>query len=62
MSDHGAHGPVHGRERVLDHTGNLKAAQRLLGYASIQTTVDTCVDWDIDQLAETMLLVTEDDA
>jgi hypothetical protein len=48
-------------ERVLDHTGNLKA-QRLLGHASIQTTADICVDWDIDQLAETMRLVTEDDA
>jgi site-specific recombinase XerC len=49
-------------ERVLDHTGNLKAAQRLLGHASIQTTADICVDGDIDQLAETMRLVAEADA
>lgn len=41
-------------QRVLDATGNLKAAQRLLGHASIQTTGDIYADWDIDQLAETM--------
>jgi site-specific recombinase XerC len=41
-------------QRVLDHTGNLKAVQRLLGHASIQTTGDVYADWDIDQLATTM--------
>ena len=41
-------------QRVLDSTGNLKAVQRLLGHASISTTADIYVDWDIDQLAETM--------
>jgi integrase len=42
-------------QRVLDHTnGNLKAAQKLLGHASISTTADIYVDWDIDQLAATM--------
>ena len=41
-------------QRVLDRTGNLKAVQRLLGHASISTTADVYVDWDIDQLAETM--------
>jgi integrase len=35
-------------------TGNLKAVQKLLGHASISTTADTYVDWDIDQLAETL--------
>ena len=42
-------------QRVLDHTrGNLKAVQKLLGHSSISTTADTYVDWDIDQLAETL--------
>ena len=40
-------------QRVLDATGNLKAAQKLLGHASIQTTGDIYTDWDIDQLADT---------
>ncbi len=38
-------------QRVLDATGNLKATQKLLGHASIQTTGDVYADWDIDQLA-----------
>lgn len=41
-------------QRVLDQTGNLKAAQKLLGHSSITTTGDVYLDWDIDQLAETM--------
>jgi integrase len=42
-------------QRVLDHTrGNLKAKQKLLGHSSISTTADVYVDWDIDQLAETL--------
>ena len=41
-------------QRVLDATGNLKAVQKLLGHASIQTTGDIYADWDIDQLAVTM--------
>jgi site-specific recombinase XerC len=48
-------------QRVVDKTGNLKAAQKLLGHASIQTTGDQYVDWDIDQLSETMRLVTDDE-
>ena len=40
-------------QRVLDATGNLKAVQKLLGHASIQTTGDIYTDWDIEQLAET---------
>jgi site-specific recombinase XerC len=47
-------------QRVLDRTGNLKAVQKLLGHASIQTTGDVYADWDIDQLARTMLEVLED--
>jgi integrase len=49
-------------QRVLDKTeGNLKAAQKLLGHASIQTTGDVYTDWDIDQLAETLKDVLEDE-
>ena len=46
-------------QRVLDATGNLKAAQKLLGHASISTTGDIYADRDIDQLAETMRAVLE---
>jgi integrase len=49
-------------QRVLDSTkGNLKAVQKLLGHASIQTTADTYTDWDIDQLAATLADVLEED-
>jgi len=48
-------------QRVLDATGNLKAVQKLLGHASIQTTGDVYADWDIDQLAATLLDVLRDD-
>ena len=47
-------------QRVLDATGNLKAAQKLLGHASIQTTGDVYADWDIDQLADTLLKAVGD--
>jgi integrase len=47
-------------QRLLDKTGNLKAVQKLLGHESIQTTGDTYVDWDIDQLAETLLKALDD--
>jgi site-specific recombinase XerC len=47
-------------QRVLDATGNLKAAQKLLGHADIATTGNEYVDWDNDQLAGTMELVVED--
>jgi site-specific recombinase XerC len=46
---------------VLDRTGNLKAVQKLLDHESIQTTGDVYTDWDIDQLAETLLEVVDDD-
>jgi integrase/recombinase XerC len=48
-------------QRVLDATGNLKAVQKLLGHASIQTTGDIYADWDIDQLAATMADVLASD-
>jgi site-specific recombinase XerC len=49
-------------QRVLDSTGNLKAVQKLLGHASIQTTGDSYADWDIDQLATTLAdILMEDD-
>jgi site-specific recombinase XerC len=41
-------------QRILDSTGNLKAVQKLLGHASIQTTGDIYADWDVDQLAATL--------
>lgn len=49
-------------QRVLDKTGNLKAVQKLLGHESIQTTGDIYTDWDIEQLAETLLEAVDDDA
>jgi site-specific recombinase XerC len=49
-------------QRVLDSTGNLKAVQKLLGHASIQTTGAVYADWDVDQLAVTMAEVLADDA
>jgi len=49
-------------QRVLDATGgNLKAVQKLLGHASIQTTGDIYTDWDTDQLAATMAQVLAED-
>ena len=42
-------------QRVLNAThGNLKAVQKLLGHSSISTRADTYVDWDIDQLEQTL--------
>jgi integrase len=48
-------------QRVLDKTGNLKAVQKLLGHASIQTTADIYTDWDIEQLTQTMREVLAQD-
>ena len=48
-------------QRLLDATGNLKAVQRLLGHESIQTTGDVYTDWDVEQLAESLLEAVEDD-
>jgi integrase len=38
-------------QRVLDRTGDLKLVQKLLGHASIQTTGDIYVDYDMAQFA-----------
>jgi hypothetical protein len=47
--------PLRGRTLlVIAKHGNLKAVQKLLGHSSISTTADNYVDWDIDQLAETL--------
>jgi site-specific recombinase XerC len=47
-------------QRVLDATGNLKAVQKLLGHQSIQTTGDIYTDWDVEQLAESLLEAVHD--
>ncbi len=41
-------------QRLLDHTGNLKAVQQLLGHESIATTGDIYVGWDEEQLAASL--------
>lgn len=41
-------------QRILDKTGNIKAVQKQLGHASPVTTMETYVDWDDAQMAETM--------
>lgn len=38
-------------QRILDHTGNLKAVQEFLGHASIATTGDVYVGWADERLA-----------
>jgi site-specific recombinase XerD len=48
-------------QRLLDATGNLKAAQKLLGHASIATTGNLYTDWDLEQLAASLKGVLEDD-
>jgi site-specific recombinase XerC len=47
-------------QRVLDGTGNLKAVQRLLGHSDIATTGNIYVDWDVDQLAQTLEQIGDD--
>ena len=46
---------------MLDATGNLKAVQKLLGHASIQTTGDVYTDWDVEQLADSLIEAVQDD-
>lgn len=41
-------------QRLLDHTGNLKAVQQLLGHQSIATTGDIYVDWSETALAASL--------
>ena len=40
---------------------DLKAVQKLLGHASIQTTGDVYTDWDVEQLAASLLEAVQDD-
>ena len=48
-------------QRVLDATGNLKAVQKLLRHQSMLTTADVYLDWDLDQLAQTLAeMLTEE--
>jgi integrase len=49
-------------QRVLDATGNLKAVQKLLRHESMLTTADVYLDWDLDQLAQTLAETLKDDA
>jgi integrase len=46
-------------QRVLDHTGNLKAVQTMLGHASIGTTGDSYTGWGDGRLDETLQQVLE---
>ncbi|MCW3033550.1 MAG: Phage integrase family, partial [Solirubrobacterales bacterium] len=51
-------------QKLLDHTGNLKAVQQLLGHSSITTTGDIYVGWDEEALTaslESMLKREADD-
>lgn len=41
-------------QRLLDHTGNLKAVQQLLGHSSIATTGDVYLGWDEAALAASL--------
>lgn len=48
-------------QRLLDATGNLKAVQKLLGHASIQTTADVYTDWDVEQLTASLIQALGED-
>jgi len=41
-------------QHILNVTGNLKAVQKTLGHASVNTTGDVYTDWDDLRLAETL--------
>lgn len=49
-------------QRILDRTGDLKLVQQFLGHASIQTTADVYVDYDIEQVASRIAGVLREDA
>jgi site-specific recombinase XerC len=49
-------------QRVLDATGNLKTVQKLLGHKSMLTTAEVYLDWDDDQLAQTLAEMLRDEA
>jgi site-specific recombinase XerC len=41
-------------QRIIDATGNLKAAQKHLGHSDIATTGNIYTDWDSEQMATTL--------
>ncbi|HET6866303.1 MAG TPA: tyrosine-type recombinase/integrase [Solirubrobacteraceae bacterium] len=49
-------------QRILDATGDLKLVQQFLGHASIQTTADVYVDYDVDQVASRLADVLRKDS
>jgi site-specific recombinase XerC len=49
-------------QNMLDATGNLKAVQKLLGHKSMLTTADVYLDWDDEQLAQTLADMLKDEA
>lgn len=49
-------------QRILDATGDLKLVQQFLGHASIQTTADVYVDYDVDQIAARIAGVLRNDS
>jgi integrase/recombinase XerC len=48
-------------QSLLDATGNLKAVQKLLRHKSMMTTADVYVDWDLDQLAQSLAEALRED-
>lgn len=48
-------------QRVLENTGDLKLTQKLLGHASIQTTGDIYVDYDMDAFAARLARALSED-
>jgi integrase len=48
-------------QALLDATGNLKAVQKLLRHKSMLTTADVYLDWDLDQLAQSLAETLERD-
>ena len=48
-------------QMMLDATGNLKAVQKHLGHATVQTTADIYTDWDEEQLAASISIVLDEE-
>lgn len=48
-------------QALLDATGNLKAVQKLLRHKSMLTTADVYLDWDLDQLAQSLAEALKED-
>jgi integrase len=54
--------PATRRAEPLGRDGDLKAVQRLLGHKSMLTTADVYLDWDDNQLAQTLADALKDEA